>query len=47
MDDEEMRWIVTVGIVSIPIDCEKVQQILEELLRMFGRKENGETMNTG
>ena len=47
MDDEEMRWIVTVGIVSIPMDCEKVQQILEELLRMFGRKENGEPMNTG
>ncbi len=39
--------MLTVGIVSIPIDCEKVQQILEELLRMFGRKENGEPMNTG
>ncbi len=47
LDDEKMRWIVTVGIISIPIDYEKVQKILEELLRMFGRKENDKPMNTG
>ena len=40
MDDDFLRRMVKNAIESIPVDYDRVQAILRELIRMFGNRED-------